>query len=233
MSGPICDTCGKVHLTAWNTPACTGHITSDREEDGSPSKRAGEPCSNAPRKGGYVCRYHGGSTAHIARAAQQRLVMMSAQGEIAQLMRDCDIPDQNPVDGLMEVVRVAGSMMRLLAIKVGELDEDPTITEEVDLETLTVKRTGGLNGFWGFDKDNQMAIHPYVQLLRIWSERYEKACKTALDAGVAERQVKLAENQAELLATAVKAILAGLNLTPEQWELAPRVVATQLRQLSA
>lgn len=231
MSGPICERCGKVHLTPWGTPACTGHLSSDQLGEGG--KRAGEPCSNAPRKGGYVCRFHGGSTRHIAKAAQTRLTLMTAEGEIAELMRHCDIPDQDPVSGLLEVVRVSGSMMRLLTVKVGELAEDPKIDEEVDLDTLTVKRTAGLGGFWGLSKDGEMMPHPYVQLLRVWTERYEKACKTALDAGVAERQVKLAENQAELLATAVKAILTGLNLTPEQWELAPRVVATQLRQLSA
>lgn len=230
MAGPICDQCGKVHLTTWGTPACRAHLTP------SAGERAGHPCTKAPAKGGYVCRHHGGAVPAVLRAAEQRLALMSAQGEIAELMRDCDIPDQDPVNGLMEVVRVTGSMMRLLTIKVGELAEEPEVREvlvEKANGELTTRTIAGRDGFWGLTKDGEMTPHPYVQLLKVWSERYEKACATALSAGVAERQVKLAENQAELLATAVRAILGGLNLTPEQWELAPRVVATQLRQLSA
>lgn len=231
MSGAICDTCGRTHLTAWGTPACNGHLSSDRDD----GKLAGDPCGNAPKKGGYVCRYHGGSIKRVARAADTRLAFMSAEGEIAQLMRDCDVQDIDPARGLMEVVRVAGTMMRLLTVKVGELSEEPELREVLvegrDGE-LTTKTVGGRDGFWGLDKDSQMAVHPYVTLLKVWNERYEKACATALSSGVAERQVKLAENQTELLAVAVKAILTGLHLTPEQWELAPAVVATQLRQLT-
>lgn len=163
--------------------------------------------------------------------------MMSAQGEIAELMRDCDVgAEMDPVKGLMEVVRISGTMMRLLVIKVGELSEDPEI-QEILVEgrdgDLSTKLKAGRDGFWGLSKDGEMVGHVYLTLLKQWAERYEKACATALSAGVAERQVKLAENQAELLATAVKAILTGLNLTPEQWELAPKVVAAQLRAVSA
>lgn len=227
MSGAICDTCGRVHLTHLGQPACTAHISSGEEQ--------GRPCGNRPRKGGYVCRFHGGAIPSVIRAAETRLQLMTAEGEIAELMRQCDIPDQDPVAGLLEVVRVSGSMMRLLTVKVGELAEDPEL-QDVLVEgaggELSVKTKAGRDGFWGLDKDGQLAVHPYVTLLKVWSERYEKACATALAAGVAERQVKLAENQAELLATAVRAILTGLNLTPEQWELAPTVVATQLRAIS-
>lgn len=232
MSGPICDKCGKVHLTRHGTPACTAHITQDRDDNG---KVAGDPCTQAPRKGGYVCRFHGGSTRHIAKAAQLRLVLGEAEGEIADLMRACDIPEQDPVSGLLEVVRVSGAMMRLLHLKVGELAEDPEL-HDVLVEgrngELSVKTVSGRQGFWGLSKDGEMVPHPYVQLLRLWSERYEKACKTALDAGVAERQVRVEEQKGELFAVAVRAILDGLNLTPEQWELAPTVVATQLRALA-
>lgn len=232
MSGPICDQCGKVHLTHWGTPACTGHISSDRDD----GKKAGDACTNSPRRGGYVCRYHGGSAPAALRAAETRLALMTAQGEIGDLMRDCDIPDQDPVLGLLEVVRVAGSMMRLLTVKVGELAEDPEVKDilvEGKNGELSTRTVSGRQGFWGLNHQGEMVPHPYVQLLRIWSERYEKACATALGTGIAERQLRLAENQAELVAVVVRAILDKLDLTPDQWERAPRVVATELRQLSA
>jgi len=119
-------------------------------------------------------------------------------------MYECDIVDQNPIDGLLEVVRVTGGMMRLLNVKVRELD-DIGIGE---------------------------VPHLYVTQLRLWSERYERACKTCLDAGVAERQVRLAESQGELIAVAVKGILTALNLSPEQWASAPVIVEQYLKELA-
>ena len=56
--------------------------------------------------------------------------------------------------------------------------------------------------------------------------------KLTLDAGIAERQVRLAEQQGLLLATAIRSILNALNLTPEQQSQVPHVVPGILRQLS-
>lgn len=222
----ICAKCGKIHVTHWGNASCTAH------KRGSDPL---EPCSKEPRSQLTVCRNHGGNTILARQFADEKLGLLSAQGEIGQLMRECDIPEQNPVDGLLEVVRVSGAMMRLLTIKVGELAEDPS-TNEILIEgkdgALSTKEVAGRDGFWGLSKDSEMTVHPYVTLLRIWSERYERACKTCLDAGIAERQVNLAESQGELVGLAVKGILQALNLTPEQWEIAPRIVATQLRALT-
>lgn len=228
MSGPICDKCGKVHLTVYGTQACTGHISSGEEQ--------GRACTNPPRRGGYVCRYHGGNIGVVQRAAETRLKLMEAQGEIAALMAQCDLPDQDPAMGLLEVVRVSGAMMRLLTVKVGELSEDPEVHEvlvESKTGELSTKKVSGLDGFWGYTKDGEMTPHPYVQLLKVWNERYEKACSVALSSGIAERQVRLAEQQAELVGLVVKGILSKLNLTPAQWELAPTVVREQMQLLSA
>lgn len=74
----------------------------------------------------------------------------------------------------------------------------------------------------------------------IWVELYQKerghlarVSKMALDAGVAERQVRLAERQGELLAGAIQAILADLKLSPDQRKLAPGVVRRHLTALPA
>lgn len=222
----ICSECGKIHVTWTGYPACSAHkVNTDPLE----------PCTKHPKNGMSVCRTHGGALPVNVAAAQERLAFMGARGEIGQLMRECDIPDQHPVEGLLEVVRISGSMMRLLTVKVGELQEDPEVSDvlvEKDDDMITIQRAAR-DGFWGLNKDREMVIHPFVKLLREWTERYERACKTALDAGIAERQVRLAESQGELLATAVRGILGALNLTAEQWALAPKVVEAQLRQLES
>jgi hypothetical protein len=78
--------------------------------------------------------------------------------------------------------------------------------------TLTTKKASSGDGFWGLNHQGEMVPHIYLQLLRTWAERYERACKTALEAGVAERQVQIAEKQGELVATAIRAILVDLGV---------------------
>ena len=77
------------------------------------------------------------------------------------------------------------------------------------------------------------------QMKASWVKLYQderthlvKVAKMALDAGVAERQVKLAESQGELIATALRGILKDLGLSAEQEALAPDIVRRHLRAVS-
>ncbi len=64
-------------------------------------------------------------------------------------------------------------------------------------------------------------------------DRTARIAKAALDAGVAERMVRMAESYGELLATLIGNILADLRLTAEQRERAPDIVRTRLLELDA
>ena len=223
----ICDKCGKIHVTIHGTVACKAH-------------RAGtnyaEPCKKSPIAGHDVCRTHGGALTKTRIAASERLALMSAQGEIADLMRECDIPDQHPIDGLLEVVRVSGSMMRLLTIKVGELREEPVV-REVLVETkdggLDTKRVTDGDAFWGLDSKEEMVPSVYVQLLRIWTERYERACKTALEAGIEERRIQLAEDTSDVFFKALANAVAIAGLSPELRAALNTALASELRKNNA
>jgi len=222
----ICQKCGKIHVTYWGTVACSAHIS------GSDPL---EPCSKAPKKGRVVCRSHGANLPTIARAAEQKLALMAAQGPIADLMRECDIPDQHPIDGLLEVVRVSGSMMRLLTIKVGELEEDTDVVEvlrENKAGDIRLERRAGEDAFWMLDKDGQMVPHIYVQLLKIWTERYEKACATALSAGIEERRIRLAEDTADTFFSALSKAIAAAGLDPAMRAALNQAMANELRVTS-
>ena len=216
-----CDKCGKPHVTRSGKPACAGH-----------KRDTGDPCKAFPIEGGIVCKVHGGALPIVKEAARRRKAFTAAQGEIAELMRECDVGDQSPVAGLMEVVRVAGSMMRLLAVKVGELDEEPDI-QEVLVEgrdgTLTTRRFSGVEGFWGLNTHEEMTPHPFVALLRTWNERYERACKTALDAGIEERTIRLAEQQGEVVAAAMTGLLEALTHRLLERGLPPDAIYAVLR----
>jgi hypothetical protein len=60
-----------------------------------------------------------------------------------------------------------------------------------------------------------------------------RVAKTAIDAGVAEREVRLAENQGQLIAYAVMKMIDGLDLTAQQHQRARQLVSEHLRELSA
>jgi hypothetical protein len=192
-----------------------------------------EPCSKPPKGMTGLCRSHGGALPNLVRASERKLALMEAQGEIATLMRECDIPEQHPIDGLLEVVRVAGSMMRLLTIKVGELHEDTEVVEKLleNFKTgeLKLQRVAGDDAFWGLDKDGQMVPHIYVQLLKIWSERYERACATALSAGIEERRIRLAEDTADTFFSALSKAIAIAGLDPDTRAKLQAAMAQELR----
>lgn len=222
----ICKDCGKIHVTHWGTAACRGHITGTNKQT---------PCRRAPIAGHHVCRVHGGSLKKTQVAAQERLALMSAQGEIADLMRECDVPEQHPIDGLLEVVRIAGSMMRLLTIKVGELSENPSV-EDVLVENgrgdLSTKKVASGDAFWGLNAQGEMVPHTYVNLLKVWTERYERACKTALEANIDERLVRNAEATSEAFFTALGKALDSADLTPVQQGKLRGALAKELRSRS-
>ena len=227
MLEEICKDCGKVHKTRTGTQACKAHLAGSGKT---------LPCARPPIKGGFVCRTHGGALEKTQVAAAQRLALMSAQGEIADLMRECDIPEQHPIDGLLEVVRVSGSMMRLLTIKVGELAEDPKIVEvlvEGKDGSLSTKRVAGDDAFWGLNAQGEMTPSIYVQLLKVWTERYERACETALKAGIEERRVRLAEDTSETFFNALAKAVMAAGISPEVREQLHVALAAELRKNTA
>lgn len=73
----------------------------------------------------------------------------------------------------------------------------------------------------------------FVEQRRIAMNQLATYSRYAIDAGVAERRVRLAEQQGELIAAFIKGVLGDLGLTPEQRSLAPEVVRRRLIELDA
>lgn len=59
-----------------------------------------------------------------------------------------------------------------------------------------------------------------------------RVSKMCIDAGVAQRLVTLAEDQGRIMASAIRAVLTALNLSPEQAALVPQVVPPILRAVA-
>lgn len=74
---------------------------------------------------------------------------------------------------------------------------------------------------------------PWVDLYRVERRHLREVCRDAIAAGVAERQVTLAEHQGHLMASVIGAVLAELQLTPDQRALVGTVVPRHLRAVEA
>ena len=220
---PVCSRCGERHVHKSGTQSCTAH------------RRDGVPCKMKPQLGLDVCRLHGGSTPNAVMTnrkafTQMQLDLMS--GEIAQLMDACDIPQQHPLDGLLEVVRHSGAMMRMLGGLIGELAKEPGGEQWAmsDEGQLLVRK---MDALWGPDHKGDAKEHILVALYGLWSDRYARACKLALDANIDERLVRNAEATSDAFLGALTRALAKAGLTKEQSTILRTELASELRSLGA
>lgn len=71
-----------------------------------------------------------------------------------------------------------------------------------------------------------------VQLYGEWFDRLTKTAKMAVDAGVAKAQVEIAQQQADTLASIVRGVLDGLDLTPEQRQRGRALAAAQMKTIA-
>lgn len=72
----------------------------------------------------------------------------------------------------------------------------------------------------------------WLYLYREERSHLGRIAKMCIDAGVAQRLVSLAEDQGRILATAIRAVLNALQLTPEQASLVPQIVPPILRAVA-
>lgn len=182
----------------------------------------GEPCKNWAIKGATVCRNHGGSAPQVKAAAKRKLQQQGAERALALFNAPKDV---DPSQALLDLVHWTA----------GEVEywrEQVRVIAETDEGSLTWGKTREKAG--GHDTGTTHEAKPHVAYAMLYAsqDRLAQYAAAALKAGVDQRRVELAENQGALVASAVKAILAALNLTPEQQELVPTVVPAQLRLLA-
>jgi hypothetical protein len=74
--------------------------------------------------------------------------------------------------------------------------------------------------------------HPMVEEHLRQRRHLREVCRDAIHAGVAERQVAVAEQHGAQVAAVIRAILGDMELTPAQLALVPRVVPRHLRAIT-
>ena len=141
------------------------------------------------------CKLHGGASPTHVKAAQRR------EAELAVvtlgLARDVD-----PNQALLEELHRAAGHVAWLGEVVGELDKNQVVYGI----TRTVQHPDGTRTV-----EARAGINVWVKLYQEERDRLVRVAKAALDAGVAEQQVRLTEAQAQQLAGVIRAILTDLG----------------------
>lgn len=190
------------------------------------ARSTGEQCKRAAIDGGTVCRTHGGASPQ-ARAAAERRVQEEKAAAAARLFA---VPkDIDPADALIDLVKWTA----------GEVDYWRREVERIAADE-PAKLTAGITRIERGTRDRadvdmrtiETVPHIAYRMLTDAQDRLAKFAAAALRAGVAERQIRLAEDQGALVAQVIRGILDQLDLTPAQAARVPEVVPAQLRLLT-
>lgn len=171
---------------------------------------------------------------------------------------DPSIASLTPEQALLEEVRRSAAMVRFLEERIGQWGIDVTSATVETFLRLQPGKSGNppdvkafLDSLDSDDPDSSSHLPELIDVnansgissftnQREWLYLYReerqhlvRTAKTAIDAGIAQKIVSLAQDQGRILASALKAVLSALNLSPQQQELVPTIVPPVLRAVAA
>jgi hypothetical protein len=213
------------------------------------SKQTGKQCKNCAIKGGEVCRKHGGGASQVkAKAAIRAEVLNWGLGDshvdpgevLLRLVTQSAARAEHYSRLLQEAFEAAERLKQAhdAGMQIDAPGDDLADTAETARRDLDrIFNTGGVAALvgntYGAAKDVGVyvtgeAIRGLADLEAKERERCANFATKAVAAGLAERQVRLAERQGELLAQVIRGVLDELGLSAEQKQLAPEVVRRYL-----
>jgi hypothetical protein len=205
-------------------------------------KRQGEGTCHRPAGWGTDhpgvgrCKLHGGTTPSHRAAAERTRREQAASVAIAKLGLAVVV---DPQQALLDLVHEAAANVAFYRMLVAQLDagvDDPLdgaiLPPDVDpppvelMDRAIAGRVDPAN--W------KAAPHVLVAMYDAERDRLAKYSKLAIEAGLAEREVQLAERQGELVVRLITAVLdhADLGLSFTQREAGRRIAGRELRELS-
>lgn len=174
------------------------------------------PCNAQPVRGLDACRRHTGVTLEQARAkGERRLALGRAMGEAGRMleaMGGIRSESADPLRTLTTAVAVAAAMVEVFTDLVAGLSLSGVRIELVDETDPDGPRRAVFDphAVVGPNHLGDLGVHPYVELLRQWTAEAARISKLALDAGVSERQMRLAERDVRQLAAGYRAFVVDL-----------------------
>lgn len=182
-------------------------------------------CKRYPIAGGKSCPTHGSGNAVSKQAAARAVVRDRALAEARRLGGSLDV---DPHEVLLDAVREAAANVEVLRVEVAGLGVAVAPDGAIAVPEQRIE--------WDKGGTHVPArVHILVALYSEERDRLVKYAKLAIEAGVAERQVRVAEQQAQRLGQAFSRALdvAAEHLTPASREAVRLALAAELRRLPA
>lgn len=178
--------------------------------------RAGQRCRRLPVVGSTICMVHGGANKAIRKKGRERRAKELAERELVELGHQIEGTD--PTLALLGLVAEAAGNVAFLRRKVQQLEQGyvgRVYRERIAEDEDDPGEPG--QGIVGPNHLGDGAPHVYLVLYADWSDRLARYSKMAIEAGIVERQVQLAERQGELIAQVIRGVLGDLGVpgTPE------------------
>lgn len=197
------------------------------------AKATGQTCRKPAVRGATVCEMHGAGAPQVRRNAAVR-------AELARWTLGDPVDDPGHTllrlitQSRMRAETYAAEVERLIEdhgrrVAAGQSYDDATddLTSVLTREATTYDQAGKTTVVTG------EYVRQIVQLEAQERDRCARFCKLAIDAGLAERMVRVAERQGELVAAAVRAAVGELELDDEMRRAVMAGVGRHLRSVSA
>jgi hypothetical protein len=154
------------------------------------------------------CKFHGGASPWAIIKGGEALARQQAEAAVQRF----GLPRQvDPATALLEEVwRTAGAVDWLRG-QIDALEGDESLVRG----TALVRRMDGPNGTT-ITTEVQPGVNLWLDLYQKERRHLANVCSQALAAGVAERQVRLAERQGEMVGALVRGLLDDLGLEGPQ-----------------
>lgn len=238
---------------------CTGNVPL-KDDDGqmlrdSNGKVLTRPCKNGPIAGGKVCTMHGGKAPQTKAKAAVRAEVQAwglgdstvDPGEVLLRLVSQSAARAERYSALLEEaydaadrLRVAYDAERIVVEQAYEEFDEKASMQVARADLDRIFNTGGVAALVGntYDDANGSiyatgeAIRGLAQLEAQERDRCATFAAKAIAAGLAERTVRLAERQGEMIASVLMAVFDDLDLTDEQRDGAPDVIRRHLTLLT-
>ena len=172
-----------------------------------------------PKTGSPVCRLHGGKAPQVEAAAERRRQEAAAREAVA---RFGVVADTNAHAQLALLINISAGLVAFYGWQCQRLDPDALVWGDVEARTdargTTVIQKGEINTWLRLYNDERKELR--------------QLCRDAIAAGLAEREVRLAESHGALVAEVLREALVLLELNLEQQTRALTVIPDLLRRYS-
>jgi hypothetical protein len=195
-------------------------------------RRPGDRCHASAIRGTNACRTHGGQATDVLKAKGAALdAWRAVPGR----------PGVSPSEAVMAMLHMSWARVHVYA---GLLERQVADAQELDGGQGLGggdPELGPAAGLIGHTRSASPSVGVYVSgeavrglagLEAAERDRCVRFAKVAHDMGIADREIRLAEGQGQMIAGAISRILDGLELSPSQRALVPTVVPGVLMEIA-